>query len=421
MQVAYRPAVVRRLGPSSLQFRSNSTTASTPNKRSYKSASWGDLSLPGRGEAARDRTTNGSLESGGYLCAITAPSPKKVPVDRPRTGSLAERLKHWSKPASKTPENTSPSSAQLSASGNSDRIQGLKVDETRTVDLSNDLTAWNTAVKKLPSSRTRMNSFAGTDWIPGQEFVKEERPPKRAPNSQRPKRDRRQDDNSSASENRQANRNSQASRNGQVSRNGQARRNGQVSRNDQISRNGQRRDTQGMSGRDRSRPFIEGKRSRRRAREIEEEEEEEVMEAALVFTGEDAFKPRPGQTEEEWLTEYLLHQPEPEAPKDPQADVDVASGADDIFATQAPISTIALSVPAAAKVSNASPTRILRRHGGDYAHFLPPNAQNTALKDLHILSHAHLVMGKRREMQFTQKTEAIGLIKRISRTRPQKA
>ena len=245
-----------------------------------------------------------------------------------------------------------------------------------------------TPVKNITSSR--MRSYAGTDWIPGQEFVTEERPSKRTPNSQRPKRDRPQGDRASASDNRR------------------------------VSRNAQRRDTRETFGKERSRPFTEGQRPRRRAREIEEEEESGVN-AALVFNGEGGIELQPGQTEEEWLTEYLMYHPKPEAPKDPQADVDIATGAHDMFATQTPISTIALSVPAAAKVSNASPARILRRHGGDYAHFLPLKVQSTALKDLPFLSHAHLVMGKRREIQFTQKTQAIDIIKRNSQLRPQKA
>ncbi|KAL0581049.1 hypothetical protein V5O48_000942 [Marasmius crinis-equi] len=383
MQVAYRPAVVRRLGPSSFKYRSNSTSTSGPSKGGLlKAASWGDIPLPGRGSLPKDRPPAEPFES-----------------VRARPGTLSERLKQWSRPET-TPQNetsSSESSTQAPSLEIPDASKRLHIPPRQNQGLATKLSDWDRAVNKLsskPSTKLPAKGiYAGTDWVPGKDVVSADRKHKATARAERPRREQR--DNASAPGDRQPSRSRQG-------------REG-AERKAFPGRNRPRRDGERASGR---RAF-----ARKDAKEFEQEEE--VVDQ-IVITGEEGiFEPQRGQDEEAWLTDYLAMDPEPAAPGNMQAEVDLAPGAEGLFATQTPVSSGLVNATTGAH--KATPTRILRVHGGDYSHILPGKLQGTSVKELSIVTLSHLAMSKRREMQPTQTAAAVAQIGRLRARRPRRA
>ncbi|KAG7099651.1 hypothetical protein E1B28_001477 [Marasmius oreades] len=388
MQVAYRSSVVRRLGPSSHTFRSNST--SVPRKGLYKATSWGDISLPGRGESASKE--------------VDKEGPDSATRSTPRTASsslLSHRLKQWARPlkeALPTTDTKTESSSVSTPKADVPEFEDLpSTPPTLEIpeDAQNlDMGAWNRAVRKLPRKNANLpvmnlDTFSGDSWTPGQPVPRRNQNTKtqRTPNSGQ----------------RREPRQPQQHLQGQPSGRRPQRENNPVSGN-----NRSRRGTGNVPSKFRSSTSLI-----RKVEEVAEEPEDE----AKIFAGEEGlFSPKPGQSQEEWLTEFLVTDPDPEAPGRVDPDIHVASNVDSMFTTGTPLLT-GVTPMHLVNISTATPTRILRRHGGDYSHFLPPKIQSTATKDLSVMVHAHLTMAKRRDTELTKKAKASFIIKNTTQPR----
>ncbi|KAF9270651.1 hypothetical protein L218DRAFT_1072042 [Marasmius fiardii PR-910] len=385
MQVAYRSSVVRSLGPGAHTLRSNSTSA--PKKGLSKATSWGGIALPGRGESV-----NANVKD-------SISKPKLATTGSPL---LSERLKQWTRSSKEVQPATGTEIANSLVSTPKKIFPDLEdlSDATRFPEIpedaqSEDMTAWNTAVRKLHHRKGNYpvinpDLLSGSNWTPGQ------------PVPRRNQESRAQHNPGKRLEQHQAQ--------GNVSQTQHLRHPRQRDSNTPNVNNRGRQGTERASSKPRRPPP-----SIRKAMQVVEKEREE--DETEVHVGEEGlFAPKLGQSQEEWLTEFLVTDPDPEAPGRADPDVHVAFNADSMFATGSPLSA-GITPTHLVNLSKATPTQILRRHGGEYSHFLPPKVQGTGIKNLSVMAHANLVMAKRRDMHPSRKAKVSFIVKHTTQPR----
>ncbi|KAK7058430.1 hypothetical protein VNI00_002064 [Paramarasmius palmivorus] len=161
---AYRPALVRRLGPSYIQFRTNSTATSGSLNR--KAAAWGDVVIPSRGELVKEKKRLPLSD------IINGTPPKAESVDLQPSPTPQRPTLKWNRSPKSGP--TSPTSPRTTSG-----FEDLATPSGSTDNAGLNTTPWDQLVSALPGRKV-FNE--GISWTPAGGVVernKRERPRRR--------------------------------------------------------------------------------------------------------------------------------------------------------------------------------------------------------------------------------------------------
>ncbi|ESK90945.1 hypothetical protein Moror_16446 [Moniliophthora roreri MCA 2997] len=354
---AYRLALVRRFGPSSIQFRAHSASA-TPRKAD----SWGDVVIPSRHEVREKQRLAFSDFVAGAKPKTLSNNAESQNNESQASPTPQQPILKWSPRPRIDPQPAKPSTTQLDLN---DLPPSTSASAAPEAGMQPNV--WDNAVSKLPGRKA--SYFEGSSWTPSGHVVERAKGPQRSPRAGGQTR-------------------------GGPNRIGQMRAEGRPSRGGRAS---------GSAGRGRGIREQGGKRAGGRKRKDDDWEDDEAINL-------DEPEPDFGTS----VSPMHLLQPSIIGP------LPVAGGKNllGVPATQAAAVVAGSGTSLSEFVRDASPRRILRRYGGDYSHCTLKTSK-TAVKDLTSLQLARLALGKRPDVEFTKRGVAAGIIKSTtSSTKP---